>query len=128
METEAHVLVTLAIVAFVAACAAALVFGTDRRGAPGYKILPASSAEWMAYWFHTLEFTLICGSFAALMGSADNGPLWMQRALLWGVCGSALLLLISTIVFWRFDRQLCHRAFDYFFLLCIGVLLAGMII
>ena len=118
---EADVLIGLAVYAFIFGVVAALIFSADRRGVSSFRILPGSSAEWAAYWFHLIEFTLFCGAFAALQPAAEFYPLWAERTLVWVACGSAILLVISTIAFWRFDRPLCQNAILWlaFFSVCL---------
>ncbi len=125
---ESDVILHLALIALLTICGAAFVFSFDTRGTSSFRIFPSSSAEWIAYWFHFLEFTLLCGTFMALHPAARHYPNWAAPTLGFGISGSAFLLVISVVAFWWFDRTLCCHALLWllFLLLCLFLLFPAL--
>ena len=104
---ELDVILQLVPSALFASFVAVFVFGSGRRGEASFRVFPRGSTEWVAYCLHTLEFALVCGTFAALY-SAGHGL--AAQPIVWNVWGCAVALIISAIAFWSIDRILCCQA------------------
>jgi len=89
----------------VALLGAIIIFGCGRRGERRIRLFPTSYIEWVAYWFHSLEFTLFCATlviFSAGSGIHVRGARFVFLELF----GSALFLLVGIIRYWEVDRRL----------------------
>jgi hypothetical protein len=120
---EADVFAQLTVVAILAVGAAVFIFGWDRRGAVSFHLAPHTSAEWVAFWFHTLEFISACALFAMLHPAARHLPGWGAPILYYALFGSPGLLALSALGFWRFDSSLCRHAVVLLVLFGFGLLL-----
>jgi|SRR5687768_4003855 len=103
----------------VGACVAVFAFllhlFTSDPETPGFRVLPHSARDWLGYWFRTLELILIA---TMLLGGARVASLAVGVAF----AGSFLLLLTSSVVFWRSDRGLAIGGFGFVALAIVGVL------
>jgi hypothetical protein len=122
--TGPDVLVQLSFVAVIAIGAAVFIFGWDPRGKRSFHIAPRTFEEWLAYWFHTLEFSLACVLLALLNPITHRYlPAWGEAILRYGFLGSAGLLTVSLPSFWAFDPPLCRHALALLLLFGVGSLL-----
>jgi hypothetical protein len=124
MSVDTDALQNLGKVALVSGIGAIIIFSVGRRGKRSFRLVPDSAAEWLAFWFHMLEF-LVVASFLNLM---VHPPLrygaWGSEVVLMVSHTSLILLLISIMAFWRSDRTLCwHALLWLLFLVLIGVAL-----
>ncbi len=94
------------------------LFAFDREGIPsGFRLLPASSREWLIYYLHTLEAFTLIGLWICAIGRGRYIP-WAFPITL----GSFALVFLSALVVWRWDHRLCYRQL----LFCVvAFLLAG---
>lgn len=76
-------------------------FLANPRAEPGFRLAPQSAGEWLAYYFHTLSFILVSALVGLVLRAGDF-------ALIALACW--MMLLLSSVVFWRYDRALCKGA------------------
>ena len=114
----------LTVVGILAAMIGLYVYGADRQDPEEkFHLAPRSAEEWITYWFHTLEF-IVCAcvllarhpAFRYLPFDADTGVAFVSLSL-------PLLLLISSLVFWRTGSKAAKRGLSWTLLAVVGFLL-----
>jgi hypothetical protein len=94
------------------------LFALNREGIrPGFRLLPESAREWLIYYLHTLEVSTLVGLWICGIGHGRYIP-WAFPVTL----ASFTLVLLSSLVIWRWDHRLCYR--ELLFCL-VAFLLAG---
>ncbi len=117
---NANIIFQFVIAGLAALVAVALFGGFSRSRTPGFRVFPATAAEWVAFWFHTLEFLLFCSMVALIalgrpsLPTARHVPFVRVNDLSTFTAMIALLLLASAVAFWRRDRALCRGAIAWF--------------
>lgn len=101
----------------VGVVAIVLYLFTSRDEPAGFRIFPADRREWLGYWIRTLELTLVACVVSAFNRAVPNT---VGIALV----TSFLLLLATTVVFWRRDCDFIFSAVVFLILAALSVLLS----
>ena len=97
---DTEVLFTVAWIGAGLGVFAAVLYGlTSEEEFRGLRVFPASAREWVGYWFRTLELTLVA---CIVLGFCRALTEFVAIAF----AAAFFLLLASSVVFWRSDRNL----------------------
>ena len=114
MTDDIEAIIQVAFHGLIAAFVAWLLFGLGSRSVTGgFRIFPAARAEWVAFWFHTVEFILFCAALVAFHPAAHYMTYIGAELLFTVAVAAAFLLLASAVAFWRSDRTLCTGALSW---------------
>jgi hypothetical protein len=107
--TDTETITEVASVGAVAALIAVVLFAFGRQPIqPGFRIIPATLHEWLAFWFHTLEFALCSSILVASQSAFLYSP--AHDTFVYIVLSLPPVIVISAIAFWRRARPLCIAA------------------
>ena len=108
---DIEAMIQVAFEGLIAAFVAWLLFGLgSRRVTPGFRVFPAGTIEWLAYWFHTVEFVLFCSGIVALHPAAHHIAFLGAERLFTIAVTAAILLFISAVAFLRTEQSLSSGA------------------